>query len=139
MKSLSQHITESFEHIDESMTSNRIIQDIQRMSLKLEVFHHNTRDFAEHKAFDDIQGAFNSLKDDAIEKLIGYTGDRYNATEIQKIEYSSEMSNQLITDLYALGQSLIGFSKEIGAVDLENIGQEINGLGAKLNYLLTLK
>jgi hypothetical protein len=108
-----------------------------KLDVKLELFHHNTKSFAQHKAFDDIYEAFDWYKDDLIEKIIGYTGDSYSAVSVN-VTYSDTTGVELVNDMYALAKNLAAFSEANGYMDLKNIADSLSGLGAKLNYLLTL-
>lgn len=130
MKSLQTFITESVQ-------SDGIINILQLVDVKLELFHHNTRSFAQHKAFDDIYNSFDELKDDLIEKIIGYTGDRYGSVKVE-CSYHDSTGQELVRDFQNLSDILAKFATDNNYSDLKNISDEISGLGAKLNYLLTL-
>jgi hypothetical protein len=128
--------------INESLTEpadyKGLINNLKIIAEKLEVFHHNTKVFSQHKAFDEIQESFNDLKDDLIEKIMGYVGERYESSNIGEIVYTDKTGIELVEDIKAIGVQLIKFSKDNSYTDIENIGQSVEGLGAKLNYLLTL-
>lgn len=140
MKNLADHINESLT-INENAKSDGIIVMVKKMSEILKQFHHNTDSFAEHKAFDDIYTAFEEIEDDIVERIIGYTGDRYNTIPVitNSQPYDFQSTTIVVDALNNLGTELINFAKEFGYFDLENYGQTIHGLGAKLSYLLTLK
>lgn len=123
--------------INESIESDNIINDLQKLDAKLELYHHNTKAFSQHKAYDEIYAAFDFYKDDLIEKIIGYTGDRYKSVSVQ-VEYTDTTGIELVSDLADLSLNLASFAEANGYSDLKNISDSLSGLSAKLNYLLTL-
>jgi hypothetical protein len=125
------------ESINESVESDNIINTLQLIDVKLELFHHNTKSFSQHKAFDDIYEAFDWYKDDLIEKIIGYTGDRYTSVKVDAT-YSDSTGLEIVNDLQNLSQILANFAETNKYADLKNISDSLSGLSAKLNYLLTL-
>jgi hypothetical protein len=125
------------ESINESVESDNIINFLQLIDVKLELFHHNTKSFSQHKAFDDIYEAFDWYKDDLIEKIIGYTGDRYTSVKVDAT-YSDSTGLEIVNDLQNLSQTLATFAETNKYADLKNISDSLSGLSAKLNYLLTL-
>jgi hypothetical protein len=125
------------ESINESVESDNIINTLQLIDVKLELFHHNTKSFSQHKAFDDIYEAFDWYKDDLIEKIIGYTGDRYTSVKVDAT-YSDSTGLEIVNDLQNLSQTLATFAETNKYADLKNISDSLSGLSAKLNYLLTL-
>ena len=124
--------------INESVESNGLINSIKTLAEKLEVFHHNTHKFSNHIAFDRIQDEFGEMRDELIEKLIGYTGDRYESTTIPTIVYTDRTGAELVSDIRSLGEALIAYAESTGYQDIGNMGQSVHGLSARLNYLLTL-
>jgi hypothetical protein len=124
-------------NINESVESDNIINTLQLIDVKLELFHHNTKSFSQHKAFDDIYEAFDWYKDDLIEKIIGYTGDRYTSVKVDAT-YSDSTGLEIVNDLQNLSQILANFAETNKYADLKNISDSLSGLSAKLNYLLTL-
>ena len=116
----------------------KIIDGIHQISMTFENYHHNTLSTSRHKSIDQVQEMFNDLKDDLIEKIIGYTGFRYNKTTISPIEYSIESLMNFPKVIMSFADELESFGKDNGYTDIENIAQEISGIGAKLSYLLTL-
>ena len=125
------------EFLNESIESDSIINDLQKLDAKLELYHHNTKAFSQHKAYDEIYAAFDFYKDDLIEKIIGYTGDRYKSVSVQ-VEYTDTTGIELVSDLADLSLNLASFAEANGYSDLKNISDSLSGLSAKLNYLLTL-
>lgn len=122
--------------LNESLESEQFINRIKALDAKFELYHHNTGSFAKHKTFDDIYTEFDQLEDDLIEKIMGYTGEKYTGVNIDLV-YSDNTGQELVNDLMNLGSGLQEFAKANGYSDIEQYGQTIHGLGAKLNYLLT--
>ena len=83
--------------------------------------------------------AITELKDEIIEKAIGYTGQRYKRVNLTTIEGDPEtLSSQIADEIMAFGKYLESYSELNGYCDLENLAQSYSGVGAKLKYLLTL-
>lgn len=136
MKTLAQHINEALK-ID--VTFEGLINNIKQVAEKFDVFHHNTTSYEQHIAFGEIYNEYYAMKDDIIEKMMGYANKRYDSSNIGKIEYTDKTGKELSDDLKNLGDALVKFANDNNYADIEGMGQEISGLGAKLNYLLTLK
>lgn len=135
-KTLNEDCDEVDENITESLESEQFINRIKALDAKFELYHHNTGSFAKHKTFDDIYAEFDALEDDLIEKIMGYTGEKYAGVNIELV-YSDSTGQELVNDLMNLGADLQEFAKANAYNDIEQYGQTIHGLGAKLNYLLT--
>jgi hypothetical protein len=110
---------------------------LQKLDAKLELFHHNTRSFSQHKGFDQIYEEFDAIKDDLIEKIIGYTGERYRTLQLA-ISYNDQTGQELVNDFKYTSENISNFAITNNYPDLKNIADSLSGLGAKLNYLLTL-
>lgn len=117
--------------------SASIINDIHSMLMQLKVTHYNTTGYAEHQALGMAYDAVNDLADDISEKLMGYTGVRISSLVVGTATVSS--ASALAEQLKALASRLITFAATKKYEDLENLGQELSGIGAKLKYLSTLK
>jgi hypothetical protein len=135
--SISKDNTMISESVNESAQSDGLIEMLQKLDAKLELFHHNTRSFSQHKGFDQIYEEFDAIKDDLIEKIIGYTGERYRTLQLA-ISYNDQTGQELVNDFKYTSENISNFAITNNYPDLKNIADSLSGLGAKLNYLLTL-
>lgn len=126
--------------LKDTLTSQGVINNLYSFPVKLQLCHHNTTSYAKHKALDFAYDALSTLKDDVIEKLIGYGVPRFHSVTIGTISADNVeiYSKTLAKEIMSFGKSLEKFASEKGYCDIENLAQEYSGVGAKLNYLLTL-
>lgn len=107
--------------------------------LQLHNLHWATKSYAEHMALGGIYDKVFDLKDDIIEKIMGYTGTRAKIGKIDALkEYSVGASDLVINDLQAFAKQLEAYGAKSGMPDIENIAQGLSGDAAKTKYLLTL-
>lgn len=123
-----------------TMDVNRMASFFTQMIAKVHYCHHNTTSFAQHKATDKFYDALVDLKDEMLEKAIGYTGIRYTKVTLQDVEGAVD------TMLYSLCEETCGFVDELKSWadmnmyhDLCNLADTLSGEAAKFKYLLTLK
>lgn len=115
-----------------------IVNTLHQISLMFETYHHNTLSSSKHLALDKQHDAYNEIKDDIIEKIIGYTGFRYNKTNVSEVVYSIENLNNFPKFIIDFANKVENFASSNKYPDVENLAQELSGVGAKLTYLLTL-
>lgn len=103
-------------------------------------FHLDTKSFEIHKACDGLYKDLVSFKDDISEKLMGYLGGkRIGEIKIESIpSYSDAEVKKLAEDIKDFGYDLYEWAGEKHYCDIENMAQNLSGLGAKTIYLLTL-
>ena len=117
-----------------------IVSQLYQLPNKVQFCHHLTTSFAAHKALDGAYSALSDLKDEIVEKLIGYTGKRFNSlTLISLSGYNENMNTEVAKEIMAFGESLEEWAKTQDYCDIENLAQSYSGEGAQLAYLLTLK
>jgi DNA-binding ferritin-like protein len=114
-----------------------LVNEIHTMLMQLKVTHYNTTGYAEHQALGMAYDAINDLADDISEKLMGYTGTRISSITLGTVTVSS--ASNLAEQIKTLASKLITYASTKKYEDLENLGQELSGVGAKLKYLSTLK
>lgn len=103
-------------------------------------FHLNTKSFAEHKATDYLYKEMVDIKDGISEKLQGYLDETIGDIEIGKIpKYTDTSCKKLAKEIMDFAYKLYEWAEEKRYCDIENMAQELSGVGAKFNYLLTLK
>ena len=117
--------------------SASIINEMHTMLMQLKVTHYNTTGYAEHQALGMAYDSLDDLADSISEKLMGYTGTRISSITLGTVNASS--ASNLAEQLKALAAKLISYAVTKKYEDLENLGQEMSGIGAQLKYLSTLK
>lgn len=117
-----------------------IINKLYSLPIKVQFCHHLTTSFAAHKALDTAYESLNDLKDSIIEKLIGYSGERFKSVTIPTYSnYTEEMNLEVAKEIKTFGEELEIYAESMDYCDIENLAQEYSGVGAQLTYLLTLK
>ena len=116
----------------------KIINTLHQLSLMFETYHHNTKSTSKHNAIDQVQELYLDMKDDLIEKIIGYSGLRYEKTDVGSVEYSVENLEKFPDFIINFSKTLEDFAISNKYNDIGNMAQELGGIGAKLSYLLTL-
>lgn len=117
-----------------------IVTPLYQLPLKVQFCHHLTTSFAAHKALDGAYDSLNDLKDSIIEKLIGYAKSRFSKVNLTPLSgYSETMNSQVADEIMKFGKKLEEWANSMEYCDIENLAQEYSGVGAQLNYLLTLK
>jgi len=122
-----------------SLSLDSVKAKLNYFELQLHELHWQTRGFAEHEALGKIYDRVFDLKDEIVEKIMGYTGVRTKAMPIQQIkDYSPGMSEQVIGELIRFAKQLEEFGEANNMPDIENIAQSLSGDAAQTKYRLTL-
>ena len=130
---------EMMESAGSSLSLDSIKAKLNYFELQLHELHWQTRGFAEHEALGKIYDRVFDLKDEIVEKIMGYTGTRTKAMPIQQIkDYSPGMSEQVIGELIRFAKQLEEFGETNNMPDIENIAQSLSGDAAQTKYRLTL-
>ena len=122
------------------LSPDSIATKLTYFELQLHNLHWATRSYAEHMALGGIYDAVFDLKDDIIEKIMGYSGGTRakigNPGQLK--EYSPGVSSQVVAELIAFAKQLENYGASNNMPDIENIAQGLSGTAAKTKYLLTL-
>lgn len=119
---------------------DRFFTNLYFLPDKIQFCHHNTTSYAQHKALDFAYEKLDDLKDDIVEQIIGYTGERIKNLNLTHLSnFSEELVKSLPQEIMSFAKELEDWAEEKGYCNIENLAQEYSGIGAKLNYLLTLK
>jgi hypothetical protein len=79
------------------------------------------------------------LKDEIIEKIMGYAGTRAKIGAPGALkDYSPGVSTQVVTELMTFAKQLQNYGASNNMPDIENVAQSLSGTAAKTKYLLTL-
>jgi DNA-binding ferritin-like protein len=106
---------------------------------QLHLLHWQTTSYAEHQALGGLYDKVFDLKDEIVEKIMGYSGKRPTAMKHDPlINYSAGAPNTVVSQLQSFASQLESFGESNGMPDIENIAQSLSGEAAKTKYLLTL-
>lgn len=131
---------------EEMLTKGAIELSLDKIKAKLNYFelqlhelHWQTKSFAEHSALGTIYDKVFDLKDEIVEKIMGYTGTRTKAMPVEPIkDYAVGMSEKVVSELEAFAKQLEAFGSANNMPDIENIAQSLSGEAAQTKYRLTL-
>jgi len=130
---------EMMESAGNSLSLDSIKAKLNYFELQLHELHWQTRGFAEHEALGKIYDRVFDLKDEIVEKIMGYTGTRTKAMPVQPIkDYTPGMSEQVVRELNTFAKQLEAFGESNDMPDIENIAQSLSGDAAQTLYRLTL-
>lgn len=121
------------------LSLDKIKAKLNYFELQLHELHWQTRGFAEHSALGTLYDKVFDLKDEIVEKIMGYTGTRTKAMPVDTIkDYSPGMAEQIVNELQIFSKQLEAFGESNGMPDIENIAQSLSGEAAQTKYRLTL-
>jgi DNA-binding ferritin-like protein len=107
--------------------------------LQVHELHWQTFGLGEHEALGDLYNTIFSVKDEIVEKIMGYTGVRTKAMPVEAIKnYTPGLSDQVAKDIIAFAKQLENFGASNNMPDIENVAQALSGDAAKIRYRLTL-
>lgn len=106
---------------------------------QLHLLHWQTQSYAEHMALGGLYDKVFDLKDDVVEKIMGYSGRRPKYVKHEALkDYGPGVSSVVVGQLLSFAKELEDFGESNGMPDIENIAQGLSGSAAKTKYLLTL-
>lgn len=121
---------------------NPVITPLLEIHQQLQIFHWQTKSYAEHKAFGKAYEQFQDLMDAYIESLFGRTDRIYanNSFTVKLSNYDEDVVNNYIADAlnYLSNKLPVEINEEVCS-DLQNIRDEMIQVFTTLKYLLTLK
>jgi hypothetical protein len=121
------------------LSPDSIATKLTYFELQLHNLHWATRSYAEHMALGGLYDAVFDLKDEIIEKIMGYTGTRAKIGNPGQLkEYSPGVSTGVVSELMTFAKQLENYGAGNNMPDIENIAQGLSGTAAKTKYLLTL-
>lgn len=100
--------------------------------------HWQTKSYAKHKALDKFQKESYDWKDKIAELLLGYISpNRFERpAQFKLINIPDE---QLVEEFVSFSRSLDKYGRDNDWIELSNYAADIEGLGEKIKYLLTLQ
>ena len=112
---------------------------LTQFEIQLHNFHWHTRSYAEHMCLGSLYSKVFELKDEIIEKVMGYTGIRASIGTLTPLKpYSIGASEGVVNELKLFAKQLENYGASNNMPDIENIAQGLSGDAAKSLYLLTL-
>lgn len=116
-----------------------IVDKLYYFPNKLKFLHHNTTSFSKHQATSEAYDGTSSLQDEILEKIIGCTGIRYSTVNFSPVGLFSEESCYLVAEeIKEFAKYLKRWAEEYSYLDISQLADSLEGIGAKLKYLLTL-
>jgi hypothetical protein len=102
--------------------------------------HLDTRSYAEHKALQKLYEGIDGLKDSILEILMGYqNGKRIGKAKLDEFPtYSQEAVTALVKEGISFAYELEMWAEDKKYCDISNKAQDLSGLFANVQYLLTL-
>lgn len=102
--------------------------------------HLDTRSFAEHKALQKLYEGIDDLKDGILEILMGYqNGKRIGKSKLDELPtYSQEAVTALVKEGLSFAYDLEKWAEDKKYCDISNKAQDLSGLFAQTQYMLTL-
>ena len=121
------------------LSPDSIATKLTYFELQLHNLHWATRSYAEHMALGGLYDAVFDLKDEIIEKIMGYTGTRAKIGNPGQLkDYSPGVSTTVVSELMTFAKQLENYGASNNMPDIENVAQGLSGTAAKTKYLLTL-
>lgn len=121
------------------LSPDTVATKLSYFEIQLHNLHWATRSYAEHTALGGLYDKVFDLKDEIVEKIMGYTGTRAKTTGVSGLkDYSVGVSDQVVSELITFAKQLENYAAANNMPDIENIAQSLSGEAAKTKYLLTL-
>lgn len=103
---------------------------------QLHLLHWQTQSYAEHMALGGLYDYVHDLKDEVVEKIMGYSGRRPSVYKLEPLTAASSLS--VVSELLDFASSLKSFAESNSYLDISNLADSLSGEAAKVKYLLTL-
>ena len=122
-----------------TLSLDSIKAKLNYFELQLHELHWQTKSYAEHMALGSLYDKVFDLKDEIVEKIMGYTGVRTKAMPVDPIKnYSSGLSTQVVSELIIFAKQLETYAEGNNMPDISNIAQSLSGDASRTKYLLTM-
>jgi hypothetical protein len=127
------------EGINSPLSLDVIKAKLNFFELQLHELHWQTHGLGEHLVLGDAYNKIFELKDEIVEKIMGYTGVRTQSMPVEPIKnYIPGLLDQILTDVISFAKQLESFGLLNSMPDIENIAQSLSGDFAQYRYRLTL-
>lgn len=111
----------------------KIYSELHRLLMQSKLCHYKTKSYAQHEAFGRIYDALGGLIDGITEKLIGYSSEDPENLALGTITVVS--LTELADSIMSTGKKIQDFANAKSYLDIENLAQEVSGVGAQLKFL----
>lgn len=122
------------------LTPERVFSTMLSLEVEAHIIHLNTSSFAEHKATDELYSGIQGFRDTIMENILGHMASKGirltppKGVSVKIGRSSSEVAREVCEFSYQLHE----WAEENDWNDLANIADEMQALGTKVSYLLTL-
>lgn len=123
---------------DEECSTTSVAQNLSFFQDQLHMAHWQTTSYAQHMALGELYEFVFTFKDDVIEKIMGYTGDRPRAYTPKPLMDNCNCT-QMVDDLMKYSDRMGMWADSKGYTEIKNMADTLSGISAKTKYLLTLK
>lgn len=123
--------------ISNSYTVQTAYTEIHKVLLITKLSHYTTKSFAAHEALGKAYDSITDLIDTITEKLIGYSEIDPTSLSIGTITVMEP--RMLGISIIGIAERLEDFAEAKEYCDIENLAQELSGVGAQLKYLSRFK
>ena len=121
------------------LTLESVASKLTYFQEQIHLLHWQTFGGFEHAALGDMYDLIFSIKDEIVEKIMGYQDKRIKSFKIEPLQdYSLGASVTLASQIIEFAKQLQEFGKISNMPDIENISQSLSGNVAKIKYRLTL-
>ena len=120
-----------------SLTLESIAGKLTYFHEQLHLIHWQTKSYAEHQALGGLYDYVHDIKDEIVEKIMGYTGKTPRAFKVEPLADSIDCRT-VVANLISFASQLEEYAEANNMPDIENISQSLSGEAAKTKYLLTL-
>lgn len=118
---------------------NQLVTQLYLFPIRIQFCHHLTTSYAAHKALDKAYDALNDLKDEIVEKSIGYTGNKFNTISLSPISgFNESMPMNVAKEGIQFSKKLRDWADRNDYQDVCNLADSYSGVFAQLVYLLNL-
>ena len=122
--------------VNEPCTVDTIASKLTYLQVQTQLLHWQTTGYAKHQALGTLYEYIGSFKDDIVEKIMGYTGNRPTTFVIPQL--NNNTPEMLLEDMMQYASKLKTFGEMNKYHDICNLADEFSGMAAKTKYLLTL-
>ena len=120
-----------------SLTLETIAGKLTYFHEQLHLIHWQTKSYAEHVALGGLYDYVHDIKDEIVEKIMGYTGKTPRAFKIEPLSDNADCKG-VVSNLISFAKQLEEYAEANNMPDIENISQSLSGEAAKTKFLLTL-
>lgn len=124
---------------EQGMSMESVASKLSSFYEQAHLYHWQTFGLGEHEALGDLYDLVFGLKDEIIEKMMGYSNRRIKSFKVEQAkDYSPGGPTVLASEIIAFAKQLQDYGCDNNMPDIENIAQSFSGSAAKIKYRLTL-